>query len=229
MIPIENITIENFNKFCEENSILSNSQMRQDLFVLFVTNKKQNGYFVEFGACDGIELSNTLVLEKEFNWNGILSEPCVFWINDLKQNRKCIIDERAVWVEDDKPLLFNQIEHIQTLSNIDILNPNDWANPIRNEDKNIKYEVQSVTLETMLKEHNAPKMIDYMSIDTEGSEYEIIKKFDFSKYNIQIINIEHNGTDKQNMIYELLTNKGYKRVLEDDHIHVSQDDWYIKL
>lgn len=228
MIPFEEINLNNFNKFCSENSHFCKSQMRQDLFVLFVTNKKQNGYFVEFGACDGIELSNTLTLEKEFNWDGILSEPCIFWINDLKNNRDCNIDERAVWIEDGKSLLFNQVEHIQTLSNIDCLNPNDFANSIRNEDRNIKYEVQSVTLETMLKEHNAPKMIDYMSIDTEGSEYEIIEKFDFSKYDIKIINIEHNGTEKRDMIYNILINNGYKRVLEDDHIHVNQDDWYIK-
>lgn len=229
MISPEYITLDNFNKFCNENNELCKSQIRQDLFVLFVTNKKQNGYFVEFGACDGIELSNTLILEKEFNWKGILSEPCTFWIDDLKKNRNCNIDERAVWITDNELLLFNQVEHIQTLSNIECLNPSDWANPIRNEDKNIKYKVKSVTLETLLKENNAPKEIDYMSIDTEGSEYEIINNFDFFKYDIKIINIEHNGTEKRNMIYELLINNGYKRVLEDDHIHINQDDWYIKL
>jgi len=228
MIPFEEITLDNFNKFCEENNTFCKSQLKQDLFVLFITNKKQKGYFVEFGACDGIELSNTLTLEKEFNWSGILSEPCIFWIDALKQNRNCVIDERAVWNEDNKSLLFNQVEHIQTLSNIDCLNPSDWANPIRNEDRNIKYEVKSVTLETMLKEHNAPNKIDYMSIDTEGSEYEIIDSFDFSKYDIKIISIEHNGTEKRDMIYNLLTRNNYKRVLEDNQ-HTSQDDWYIKL
>jgi len=228
MIPFKEITLDNFNKFCDKNMSICKSQLRQDLFVLFVTNEKQNGYFVEFGACDGVELSNTLTLEKAFNWTGILSEPCVFWIDNLKNNRNCFIDERAVWIEDNKSLLFNQVEHIQTLSNIDILNPNDWANPIRNETRNIKYEVKSVTLETMLEEHNAPKIIDYMSIDTEGSEYDIIKNFNFSKYNIKIITIEHNSTDKRNMIYEVLINNGYKRVLENDHDHTNQDDWYIK-
>lgn len=229
MIPFKEITLDNFNKFCDVSSSFCKSQMRQDLFVLFVTNMKQNGYFVEFGACDGIELSNTLTLEKDFKWFGILSEPCVFWIDSLKNNRKCSIDERAVWTKNNESLLFNQVQHIQTLSNIDIINPDDWASPIRNEDRNIKYEVKSVTLETMLKEHNAPKIIDYMSIDTEGSEYEIIKDFDFSKYDIKIITIEHNNTGKRGMIYDLLNNNGYKRVLEEDYIHMNQDDWYIKL
>ena len=41
------------------------------------------------GACDGVEISNTFVLEKFFDWNGILVEPSKSYHNDLKKNRNC--------------------------------------------------------------------------------------------------------------------------------------------
>ena len=73
--------------------------------------------------------------------------------------------------------------------------------------------------------YDAPELIDYMSIDTEGSEFDIIKKFDFSKRKIKIISIEHNYHPKNRKnIYKKLTSEGYKRIFED----ISKfDDWYI--
>ncbi|ABB36240.1 conserved hypothetical protein [Synechococcus sp. CC9605] len=56
--------------------IKSNSQIGADLICLHQLNYKENGYFVEFGAYDGIDHSNTLLLESEFNWTGLLVEPC---------------------------------------------------------------------------------------------------------------------------------------------------------
>lgn len=47
------------------------SQAYQDMFVLSMLNGKRNGYYLEVGAFDGISLSNTYLLEKGFDWNGI--------------------------------------------------------------------------------------------------------------------------------------------------------------
>ena len=55
----------------------SKSQLRQDLFVLSFLDFKTNGFFVEFGVTDGIELSNTYLMEKEFAWSSILAEPAM--------------------------------------------------------------------------------------------------------------------------------------------------------
>ncbi len=73
------------------------SQLGQEIFTLCENNFKRDGYFVEFGATNGIELSNTYVLEKEFGWNGILAEPALVWHNQLYENRSCNIDIDCVW------------------------------------------------------------------------------------------------------------------------------------
>ncbi len=49
------------------------SQMYQDLFVLAECNFRRKGFFVEFGATNGLDLSNTYLMEKNFGWEGILA------------------------------------------------------------------------------------------------------------------------------------------------------------
>jgi len=200
----------------------SKSQLRQDLFVLNQLNFKKGGYFVEFGATNGIDLSNTYVLEKNFGWQGILAEPSIGWHNDLIKNRKCNIDKNCVWTKSNELLDFNEVFN-QELSTISFFNESDWHSEKR---KNAtSYKVNSISLIDLLKKYNAPKEIDYLSIDTEGSEYEILRNFDFEEYSFKFITVEHNYTPMREEIFELLTSKGYIRKLQ---AFSKWDDWYVK-
>jgi len=219
---LKEITHRNFNHFCQRTVNYQTSQLRQDLFVLFVTDFKQNGYFVEVGACDGVIASNTLTLEKDFKWKGILIEPGVCWHESLIKNRINNIDFRAIWSTNES-VLFNEVQTKPTLSHISSVNPDDWAFSIR-EENTLRYTVQSTTLFDLLKTYEAPYEIDYLSLDTEGSEYNILSAFDFNEYDIKIITVEHNYTDNRNKIFDLLKDK-YTRVLTEVS---GKDDWYIK-
>ena len=75
----------------------SNAQLFQDLFVLLETNFKENGYFVEFGATNGVNFSNSYLLERDFGWHGICAEPARGWHKDLYKNRKSHIETKCVW------------------------------------------------------------------------------------------------------------------------------------
>lgn len=199
----------------------SKAQLKQDLFVLAESNFKRNGFFVEFGATDGCSLSNTFILEKDFNWSGILVEPGKIWQEELNKNRKVFIDHNCVWSSSGEKLVFNEVER-PSLSSV--------KGYERKEDRKIgklnnkKYEVNTITLYDLLKKYNAPKVVDYLSIDTEGSEFEILRDFKFKEYKFRVITVEHNFTPNREKIYDLLTSQGYERVHENISFF---DDWFI--
>ena len=206
----------------------SKSQLKQDLFVLNELGFKRKGFFVEFGACDGITLSNTYLMETKLEWNGILCEPAKLWQSKLKVNRSASIDFDCVWTETGKNLLFNEIEggdQHGELSTIDHFSDFNYMRNSRKKKFSKKYKVKSISLNDLLKKHKAPYEIDYLSIDTEGSEYEILKAFNFDKYNIKIITCEHAFTFNRDKIFSLLSSKGYKR----KYTEISRfDDWYVR-
>ena len=210
-----------FLKFCSQNLQKSSAQLMQDLFVMHQLKQKRNGYFVEFGATDGILLSNTYLLETEYGWTGILAEPARCWHAALNRNRRSTIDIRAVWTETGQSLQFNEASW-PDLSTISSFSQSDAHAAGRSQGK--EYFVESVSLNDLLKEHDAPQKIDYLSLDTEGSEFDILSRFDFEKYNVHIITVEHNFTPKREQILQLLSSRGYRRLFD----RLSDcDDWYV--
>ena len=199
------------------------SQLGQEIFALIENDFKRDGYFIEFGATDGLELSNTHLLEKEFGWTGILAEPAKIWHEELQKNRSCNIDTQCVWSKSGEVLSFHESD-TAVLSTVNSLRTiADGNKDYRLEGK--QYDVQTISLEDLLKKYSAPKRIDYLSIDTEGSEYEILSNFNFDAYDIRVITCEHNYMPERDEIYKLLTSKGFFRVKTNKS---QWDDWYTK-
>ncbi len=201
----------------------SKSQLRQDLFVLTEHKFKKQGFFVEFGATNGVDLSNSHLLVDGFDWKGILVEPAKVWINELRLNRpESHIETLCVWKETGSKIEFIEADASE-LSTLKMFLDKDVHSELRQKGKT--YEVNTISLIDLLNKYEAPKRIDYLSIDTEGSEFEILNAFDFSEYTFDVITVEHNHTPQRELIYSLLTSKGYKRVYET----ISNiDDWYTR-
>ena len=199
----------------------SKAQLRQDLLALFYTNFRKQGYFVEFGATDGVHWSNTHLLEKEFEWKGILGEPARQYHDALKNNRSCYIETDCVWSKTGKSLRFNETS-VGYYSTIAQFSNHDKHHAHRKNGK--RYPVSTISLMDLLEKYNAPSHIDFLSIDTEGSEFAILSAFDFTKYSFSVIVCEHNFTDNREKIHGLLSKHGYTRIMTEE----SQfDDWYI--
>jgi FkbM family methyltransferase len=211
---------------CISNISKTTSQNFQDIWVLHELKDKRDGFFVEFGATNGIDCSNTLLLEKEYGWKGILAEPNPFWHDELFRNRNCYITTKCVYTVTDETISFNAVNSAADLSTIQGYGDTDEHSQIRENHSQIS--VKTISLLDLLKDFDAPKVIDYLSIDTEGSELDILKQFftDNTEYQIRCITAEHNNHLIQRFkIKELLEDHGYTR----KYTEISRwDDYFVK-
>ena len=187
------------------------SQLGQDRFIDEFFKEKRNGVFVDIGANEGVQISNTFFLEKERGWTGICIEPLPVEFNKLTENRSsinlniCVSDFEGetdfTYVEGYANMLsgmsdqYNKTHMERVLGEV-----NHYGGKIHN----IKVPVK--TLQSVLDEHNVLD-IDFCSIDTEGSEFSIVKSIDFNRTNVKVFIIENNY--KETNIKEFLETKGY--------------------
>jgi FkbM family methyltransferase len=212
-----------FLAYCFLNRHQSQSQILQDLWVSYELGEKREGFFVEFGATNGIVNSNTWLLEKKYGWRGILAEPNPFWHPALAQNRSATIDYRCLSSTSARKVRFLTTDAVDPeLSGVAEFAGGDHFVGVRSE--GVEIEVETISLNQLLSDHDAPLTIDYMSIDTEGSEYDILQSFDFSRHIIELISVEQNR-ETEAAIEALLARQGYQRVFRE----FSQwDGWYVR-
>jgi FkbM family methyltransferase len=218
--PDQKSELADFIRYAAANVRRSHSQLFQDLFVIKTLQETRDGYFVEFGATDGIKLSNTVLLERDYGWRGIVAEPARYWHDALRSNRTCSIDLRCVWKSSGETVSFSETE-APDFSTVTAFSNYDG----RDRSRAKQYNVETVSLNDLLSEHKAPRKIDYLSIDTEGTELTILKELDFNKWSFRIITVEHNFNSKnRKSVRSLLTSKGYVQALKEI---TRYDDWYV--
>ena len=207
---------------------LSKSQLYQDLFVIYSLGEKVNGTFLEYGATNGVDLSNTFLLEKKFKWNGVLSEPSTQWHSSLKKNRpNCKIINECIYSESGKKLDFFTSYHGE-LSTLEQFRDSDISsmpgNTKARNQKGFNHQVMSISLNDVFIKYFDSSPIDYMSVDTEGSELLILENFDFKKFSPKIVTVEHNFTEAQKKLDELFVTNNYIRMFEE---YTQFDAWYV--
>jgi FkbM family methyltransferase len=202
-------------------------QLFQDVWALWEHGLEPGGFFVEFGAANGRKLSNTYLLEKEFGWSGIVAEPNPAFIPQVRENRSCMISEKCVFSRSGEQVSFLPTDYGE-LSRMKDIVPEDAheASGSRNITLDREVIVETISLNDLLTVHDAPERIDFMSVDTEGSEYEILSHFDFGKWDVRTICVEHNSSPLRDKIFDLLSEHGYRRKAWPRLTRF--DDWYVR-
>jgi FkbM family methyltransferase len=194
----------------------SASQLGQEFLPTFYGHEL--GFFCEVGANDGLRFSNTFFLES-MGWNGVLIEPDPRNLKPLTESRSVSILPFCATNDDEIEITLNLAK--DTLYSG--ISPHELKKKARAEDV---AHVLGFKLVTMLEKVSAPKFIDFMSIDTEGNEFEVLLGMDFHQYQVAILCVEHNYDYKKlKKIRLLLHSYGYRQVLKA----ASQfDAWFIK-
>ena len=173
-----------------------------------------NGYFIECGANDGIRQSNTLYYEKKKNWKGILIEPSEKFY-ELKKNRSStpkFYNGCCVSKKNHGKLI--ELDYLNLMTNV-VKKKNKKSNLLKNKakkfmtsnEKNYLFKVKGLTIDYILKKSNSAKLIDFFSLDVEGSEFDVLNGINFKNYNFKYFLIETKNFKKLNTF---LIKKNYK-------------------
>lgn len=188
------------------------SQLGQDKWILGrVHPETRDGYFVDIGSWDAEVHSNSKALE-ERGWNGICIDPFPRnWTG-----RSCQLFREVVYSRAGEIVSFRKGG---PMGGIDEHLGGQAAPWIR---RNPVVEFRTTTIGDVLRRAGAPRFVHYVSIDTEGSELEILSAWPFEEYVVGAFTVEHNFEEpKRTRIRELLETHGY-RLARTQIV----DDWY---
>lgn len=209
------------------DEVLSYSYQGQDLFVMEVLGGHVGGYFLDSGASNGRKGSNTWLLESQYGWSGVCVEPNAETFRQLKVNRACVCLDCCLY-DRDGSVDFLEAAGVyggiigeydpRHLSFTRRVLGDRWP------DGALAPTVSKVarTIRSVLRGAGAPKTIDYWSLDTEGSEFALLKSFPFDEYRLRALTVEHNNGTIREQIRSFLEGRGYVRARD-----MGIDDGYV--
>lgn len=185
-------------------------------FVVDFFKESKNKIFVDVGAHDGITWSNSYVLEKYFNWDGLCIEPMKKYFDLLEKNRNCLKVNAAISNDSSKKIFRNVIGESNMLSGFLDHFTDSHIDRIEREILNYggyyeDLEVESQKLSSVLNSKNISN-VDYLSIDCECCEYEILKSLDFQVVKPKLISIEFQGDRESDNNSAVLLEKNNYRI-----------------
>jgi Methyltransferase FkbM domain len=178
------------------------SQVKQDVIVSKLFREKRGGFFVDLAANDAVWLSNTYALETHFGWGGICIEPNAVYWPSLSYRRCSVVAAVAGGDREQVDFFFSSGGAGVYGGIVGDQYDNTEAS---NKRKGWREPRLTVQLEEVFQRFNAPKVIDYFSLDVEGAEGLVLKQSVLSRYRFKVISLER----PKEPLKKLLAQNGY--------------------
>ncbi len=217
-----------FRYFGIRISKFENTTVYLEPFIIKYAKQDKDFFFVQIGANDGIRYDPIYKIVNELGIKGLVVEPVQEYYEDLvsnySKNKNVITENSAIYSNNEEIFIY------RVKSNSDLP---DWVNGIASLDKDhhlksntpseniVEEKVKGITFDTLFKKHNVKK-IDFLQVDAEGYDYDLIKMFPFDRFRPKLIHFEHSLRTK-NMTYEqydeinsYLIRMGYKTIMNEN-------------
>jgi FkbM family methyltransferase len=188
------------------------SQSKQDQIIDKLLSYREKGFFLDIGAHDGVNFSNSFFFEESRNWSGICIEPVPKFFKILNEKRNSINLNICI-ADSEKEIEFVEVEGPASMLSGMLTSESDnhferIKNAIKNQGGSYSiYKLNTLTVDSILKQYSV-STIDYLSIDVEGFELDILKTMNFDSYNVRIMTIEND--QRKNHLISFLESKGFK-------------------
>lgn len=184
------------------------SQLNQDIFALFM-NRFRPGFFLEIGANDGFTFSNTVYLEKEFGWKGILVEANPRYMTSLSARKNSVIVNKAVSAQRGQVAFIDAGLYGGLESSLDRSHERHTHGAAR-------ITIECMALQEILDVTSAPSRVDFVSVDVEGSEVSIVEQMVTCnrRFGCGCIEVNSRRTDYSQIVL-FLERAGYRVVWEN--------------
>ncbi len=191
------------------------------------------GYFVELGANDGITQSNSLYFEKHRNWRGLLVEPAPQNFLKCRQNRSpsnsiycaaCVsFDYRQEFVR----IAYSNLMSTPVGLDSDIKDPHAHAKLggqfLGNGETVFEFGAVARTLNSLLLDAGAPRLIDFLSLDVEGAELEVLKGVDHQAFRFKYLLVECRNFTRLNDYLQIHGYRFVEKLSEQDYLFAGSE------
>lgn len=200
------------------------SQFGQDRYVLehFFSDRRK-GFFVEIGTVEGVDLSNTWYFEQALGWDGLLIDANPRYCEAATRQRRAQVINCAL-ADHEGRMLFLDAGYVGGLLRYmppqQILEIEYYEGP-KLAPIGVSW-VDTKRLDSVLAERGVHH-VDYLSIDVEGAEPQILSTIDFSKVRVHVMTVEAKGPALQ-AIRAVLEPAGFNHVatLEADAVFINR-------
>jgi FkbM family methyltransferase len=207
----------------EKDRELYSSQYGQDKFVAeYIFPQKEKGVYVDIGANDGVTLSNTFFFETRREWIGLCVEPLPEIFEKLYKVRGKSFCENLCVSNTEGTLDFVMVEGEDMLSGIvESMDRRHRRRIEREKGRLCMLRLPSLRLQRLLEKYSLDQ-VDFLSVDTEGSELEVLQSVDFEKTKVGVLCVENNSGKKD--VRRYLEKRGFTYYvtlgdLDDLYVH----------